>query len=401
MGMAHFAPQAAQVLSEARRLWLAAGDPDHASMAQTNLAKAYVVTSGRLVAANPRGAVAAARHALGIALESVDEADAAGLARTGIDARLAVVGAHLHAGDLESAGRALTGTQAMLRAFPSRRQALDYHGLRGRWLVRTGLLDEAILELCDGLDLCAELDRPGERIELLTTLVEAHEGRGDLHAALTTLREVHELTLQQGDAIADRRAMLLSSRLEVERAERVAEAERRRAVVLEEHNARLEHEATHDALTGLPNRRALDSALTRWAAESPHGFACALLDIDHFKQVNDRWSHQIGDQVLTRLGAILHETVRTSDLAARYGGEEFAVLLEGVGEHNALEACDRIRRAVAAAPWDDLMPGAALTISVGVTVHRPEETVHAMLSRADAALYQSKRSGRNTVRFGA
>ena len=391
-GMPHFAPQAARVLVEARRLWLAAGDTDRASIAQTNLAKAYVATSGRLAPSNPRGAAAAARHALAIARESVDEADAAGLSRTGIDARLAVVGALMLAGDLDAAGQALEGTGAMLASFPSTRQAIAFHGLRGQWLVRVGRLDEAVLTLFDGLDLCAELDRPSERIELLTSLVDAHEGRGDLRSALTTMREVHRLTVDLGDATADRRAQLLSSRLEVE-------AERSRALLLQEHNARLEHEATHDALTGLRNRRALDVALSRWSSDRTRTFACALLDIDHFKRVNDQWSHQVGDQVLARLGELLREVVRDSDVAARYGGEEFAILLDGLSDADATDALERIRHAIVAHPWDDLFPGGALTVSVGVAVHRAGEAVESLLTRADAALYAVKRNGRNAGRL--
>jgi diguanylate cyclase (GGDEF)-like protein len=392
MGMPHFAPQAARVLVEARRLWLAAGDTDRASIAQTNLAKAYVATSGRLAVGNPRGAAAAARHALGIALQSVEEADAAGLSRTGIDARLAVVGAHMLAGDLEAAGLALDGTAAMLRSFPSTRQQIAHHGLRGRWLVRVGRLDEAVLEIVDGLDLCAELDRPSERIELLTSLVDAHEGRGDLRSALTTMREVHELTLELGDATADRRAQLLSSRLEVE-------AERSRALALQEHNSRLEHEATHDALTGLRNRRALDTALSEWATDPHRRFACALLDIDHFKRVNDRWSHQVGDQVLARLGVVLHDVVRDDDVVARYGGEEFAILLDGLSDVNASDAFERIRQAIVSHTWDDLLPGERITVSMGVALHRDDEQVESLLSRADEALYAVKRNGRDAVRL--
>ncbi|PFG35177.1 GGDEF domain-containing protein [Sanguibacter antarcticus] len=392
MSMPHFAPQAARVLVEARRLWTAAGDTDRASIAQTNLAKAYVATSGRLAASNPRGAAAAARHALGIARQSVEEADAAGLSRTGIDARLAVVGALVLAGDLKAAGLALDGTAAMLQTFPSTRQDLSYHGLRGRWLVHVGRLDEAVLTIVDGLDLCAELDRPSERIDLLTTLVDAYEGRGDLRSALTTMREVHELTLELGDATADRRAQLLSSRLDVE-------AERSRALALEEHNSRLEHEATHDVLTGLPNRRALDVALARWSTEPGRGFACALLDIDHFKRVNDQWSHQVGDHVLARLGTLLHDLVRDGDVAARYGGEEFAILLDGLNDANATDALERIRQAIAAHEWDDLTPGAGLTVSMGVAVHQPNEPIESLLSRADAALYEVKHNGRNGVRL--
>ncbi|MEP7763804.1 GGDEF domain-containing protein [Sanguibacter sp. 25GB23B1] len=392
MGMPHFAPQAARVLVEARRLWLVAGDTDHASIAQTNLAKAYVATSGRLAVDNPRGAAAAARHALGIARQSVEEADAAGLSRTGIDARLAVVGAHMLAGDLEAAGLALDGTAAMLQSFPSTRQQISHHGLRGRWLVRVGRLDEAVLEIFDGLDLCAELDRPGERIELLTSLVDAHEGRGDLRSALTTMREVHELTLELGNATADRRAQLLSSRLEVE-------AERSRALALQEHNLRLEHEATHDALTGLRNRRALDTALSQWATDPTRRFACALLDIDHFKRVNDRWSHQVGDQVLARLGVVLHDIVRDDDVVARYGGEEFAILLDGLSDVNAADAFERIRHAIVSHAWDDLLPGERITVSIGVALHRDDEQVESLLSRADAALYAVKRNGRDAVRL--
>lgn len=296
------------------------------------------------------------------------------------------------AGDLPAAGRALDGTQTMLTSFPSPRQEIAYHGLRGRWLVKVGRLDEAVLTIVDGLDLCAELDRPGERIELLTSLVDAHEGRGDLRSALTTMREVHELTLQLGDATAERRAQLLSARLEVE-------AERSRALALQEHNARLEHEATHDALTGLRNRRALDAALSRWSSEQSRPFACALLDLDHFKRVNDRWSHQVGDQVLARLGDLLQDLVREGDVAARYGGEEFAVLLDDLTDAQALDAFERIRLAIVSCRWDDLLPGGTITVSMGVAVHRADETVESLLARADAALYEVKRNGRDAVRL--
>jgi diguanylate cyclase (GGDEF)-like protein len=397
-GMAQLAPQAAQVLTQARRLWLASGDPDHAAMALTNLATMFVVTSRRLAQENPRGALSAVRHALTIARQAVDEADATGLGRVAIDARLAVVGAHMVGGDLEAAGEALEATRVMLARFPTSRQQIALCSFRGRWLVRTGRLDEAILELCDGLDLCERIGRPGERLELLAALVDAHEGRGDLAAALRSLRELHLLTTQQNDRAADRRADLLSSRLEVERVERSAATERRRAAVLEEHNAQLEHEATHDALTGLANRRALDAALTDWVTTRPHTFACALIDVDHFKRVNDRWSHQVGDQVLARLATILLGALRASDQAARYGGEEFVLLLDGVDAVSATEVCERIRDTVRAHSWHDLLPDAGITISIGVAQHHADEGVTDMLSRADAALYRAKAAGRDRVR---
>ena len=397
-GMAQLAPQAAQVLTQARRLWLSAGDPDHAAMALTNLAMTFVVTSRRLQQENPRGALSAVRHALKIARQAVDEADATGMGRVAIDARLAVVGAHMVGGDLAAAGEALDATRVMLARFPTSRQQIALSSFRGRWLVRSGRLDEAILELCDGLDLCEAIGRPAERLEMLAALVDAHEGRGDLAAALRTLRELHLATTQQHDRAADRRADLLSSRLEVERIEQSAAAERRRATALEEHNARLEHDATHDALTGLANRRALDTALADWVTSRPHGFACALIDVDHFKRVNDRWSHQVGDQVLARIGAILTGTLRTSDRAARYGGEEFVLLLDGVDALSAAEVCDRLRDAVKAHAWDDLLPDGGITISIGVAQHHPDEAVLDLLGRADSALYRAKAAGRDRVR---
>ena len=397
--MVQFAPQAAQVLTEARHIWLATGNSDHASMALTNLAQTYVVTSERLAVTNPRGAMAAARHALDIARQAVEEADGAGLSSTCIDARLAVVGALMVAADHEGARQALDSTAAMLASFPMSRQQLAFAVVRGRWLVRTGQLDAAVLELCEGLDLCDDLNRPAERIELLTLLVESHEGRGDVAAALSTLHDVHDLTVAQSEAVATRRGVLLSSRLDIERAERVAEAALHRAIALEQRNTRLEHEATHDALTGIANRRSLDTRLATWSADSPRGFGFALIDIDHFKLVNDNWSHQAGDRVLARLASVLAETVRGSDFAARYGGEEFALLLDGVDAQSGHDACERIRVAIESRGWDDLIPGGSITISIGVTLHRAGELVDTMLARADAALYVAKNAGRNRVTF--
>ncbi|PVU81892.1 hypothetical protein DDP54_01355 [Cellulomonas sp. WB94] len=397
-GMAQLAPQAAQVLTQARRLWLAAGDPDHAAMALTNLAMTFVVTSRRLQQENPRGALSAVRHALKIARQAVDEADATGMGRVAIDARLAVVGAHMVGGDLEAAGEALEATRVMLARFPTSRQQIALAGFRGRWLVRSGRLDEAVLELCDGLDRCEAIGRPAERLEMLAALVDAHEGRGDLAAALRTLRELHLATTQQHERAADRRADLLSSRLELERIEQSAAAERRRAAALEEHNARLEHDATHDALTGLANRRALDTALADWVASRAERFACALIDVDHFKRVNDRWSHQVGNQVLARIGALLTGTLRASDRAARYGGEEFVLLLDGVDALSAAEVCERLRDTVRDHSWHDLVPGGGITVSIGVAQHHAHETVPDLLGRADSALYRAKAAGRDRVR---
>lgn len=394
--MPHFAPQAAGVLTQAHRLWLQAGDPDRASIARAHLARTFVETSRRLAEENPRGARAAARQALTLALEAVQEADAAGLSRTAIDARFTVVAAHVLADDLPAAGAVLDTARTMLDRFPSAGQRLVLHRVRSGWLVRGGRYDEAVQEATAGLVLCDELHRPAERAELLQALVLAHEARADLGAALRALHELYELTVRTGDAMAQRRAVLLGSRMELERAERVAEAERRRSEALEEHNARLAHEATHDALTGLANRRALDRDLAQ-RARSRHGFAVALVDVDHFKLVNDTWSHQTGDAVLRRLARTLREGLRGVDLAARYGGEEFALVLDGLDGERAVEVCDRLRSRVGGLVWDGPMAGTTVTVSIGVSAWSTDEPVEAPFARADAALYGAKSAGRDRV----
>ncbi|GIG35002.1 GGDEF domain-containing protein [Cellulomonas pakistanensis] len=398
--MPHFAPQAAGVLTQARRLWLAAGDPDRASIALANLARTFVETSRRLAADNPRGARASARRALGLALEAVDEADAAGLTRTAVDARLTAAVAHLLAGDAEAADAVLDAAAGMLARFPSAGQQLSLHRIRSGQLLAAGRHADAVAEAGAGMVVCDALRRPAERMELLRVLADAHEALGDAVAALAALRELHALTVRLGDAQAERRAALLGARMEVEQAERQAEAERRRSEALEERNAALAHEAAHDGLTGLANRRTLDAELDRWTAERGT-FAVALLDVDHFKRVNDTYSHQVGDAVLVRVAAAVQHALRRDDLAARYGGEEFAVLLDGLSGSRTEDVCDRLRETVAGLVWDDLMPGARLTVSIGVAERQAGEPVAGLLARADAALYRAKADGRDRVRVAS
>jgi diguanylate cyclase (GGDEF)-like protein len=397
--MPHFAPQAAGVLTQARRLWLAAGDPDRASIALAHLARTFVETSRRLAQENPRGARASARRALALATDAVGEADAAGLSRTAIDARFTVATAHLLASDLAAASAVLDTAASMLADFPSNGQQIVLHRIRAQVALAQGRAHAAAAEASAGLTVCEAMRRPAERTELLRVLVAASEETGDLAGALRALHELHELTVRLTDAMAERRAMLLGSRMEIEQAERQAESERRRSEALEERNARLAHEAAHDPLTGLANRRALDRELAA-RAEAGRPFAVGLVDVDHFKRVNDTWSHQVGDEVLIRVAATLRDVLRRDDLAARYGGEEFALLLDGLDDRVAREVCERVRAAVAEIAWDGPMSGERLTVSIGVAAHATGVAVEAVLAGADAALYEAKAGGRDQVRVG-
>ena len=157
--------------------------------------------------------------------------------------------------------------------------------------------------------------------------------------------------------------------------------------------------AATDGLTGLPNKRAVTDAMKRLFAQasataSPLGLL--LIDLDHFKQINDQWGHPVGDQVLASVGAVLRSVLRAGDFAGRNGGEEFAVLLPDTGIPAALEIAERIRVAIA----EISLPGAdaSVTASLGVVGFPAHATTLDRLERlADAALYIAKREGRNRV----
>jgi diguanylate cyclase (GGDEF)-like protein len=160
-----------------------------------------------------------------------------------------------------------------------------------------------------------------------------------------------------------------------------------------------EMRAATDGLTGLPNKRAVTDALQRLFAQASTvraPLALLLLDLDHFKQVNDQRSHQVGDQVLANVGAVLRTALRDLDFVGRNGGEEFAVLLPDTGIPAALNIAERVRAAIA----EMTLPGTdvAVTVSIGVAVFPDHASTADRLERlADAALYVAKRQGRNRV----
>src|SRR3984885_10111442 len=157
--------------------------------------------------------------------------------------------------------------------------------------------------------------------------------------------------------------------------------------------------AATDGLTGLPNKRAVTDALKRTVAQASTTqapLALLLIDLDHFKQINDRGGHAVGDQVLANVGAMLRSVLRAQDFAGRNGGEEFAVLLPDTEIATALAVAERIRIAVA----EILLPGSdvSVTASIGVAGFPDHASTVDRLERlADAALYLAKRQGRNRV----
>jgi diguanylate cyclase len=172
---------------------------------------------------------------------------------------------------------------------------------------------------------------------------------------------------------------------------------------LQERLDQARREAFTDALTGIGNRRCFDLALLEHSERAANGeveLCLLLVDIDHFKKFNDSYGHRIGDQVLKVVGSQLKQMSRGTDVAARYGGEEFALLLVGAPFDIAMRRADQLREALASNYLRNKATGdlyGQVTVSVGVAKYRMTDNVESFISRADAALYEAKDSGRNKV----
>jgi len=164
------------------------------------------------------------------------------------------------------------------------------------------------------------------------------------------------------------------------------------------------NEARTDPLTELPNRRAFDDEMARLIARRRRKrapFALILIDVDHFKQFNDRMGHPAGDQVLKQIARALAQQARREDLVARVGGEEFAVLVPDELAEGACLAAERIRQKVETLPLVLSENRVQVTISLGVAVMATEKDAAALIAHADAALYASKAAGRNCTHLYA
>jgi diguanylate cyclase (GGDEF)-like protein len=163
---------------------------------------------------------------------------------------------------------------------------------------------------------------------------------------------------------------------------------------------RLERLATCDDLTGLANRRQFLAALEREmerVRRYQRSLCVAIVDVDHFKSVNDGHGHAAGDQVLRALADVLAATVRDVDAVGRLGGEEFGLMLPESDLSSAVKVAERVRQAVAAMTLDVEGESLGVTVSVGLAQTTPDCDMKGLLARADAALYTAKRNGRNRV----
>jgi diguanylate cyclase (GGDEF)-like protein len=173
-----------------------------------------------------------------------------------------------------------------------------------------------------------------------------------------------------------------------------------RTSVLHGKTLELERLATRDQLTGLFNRRFADDTLRRYIEDfelKQRDFSVALIDLDHFKDINDRHSHEMGDEVLRQVAHILAGHCRDTDMLARYGGEEFLLCFPQTDAAATAGICEELRRAVEAADWSALAPDITVTLSAGIAQMQPGLSRSTLLNAADALLYKAKRAGRNLV----
>ena len=282
---------------------------------------------------------------------------------------------------------------------------------RAHYLARmfreAGELDRARALAAQGLEIGEQAGAKNLLVSLYELASAIAEQQGDHVEALRLYKRFHALRSELALNSAQQRARVLAVRLETERAQAEAAAERSHAQALRLANEELARraealgrDALEDALTGLANRRRLDAYLSlcfERARRAGTPLCVALIDLDHFKQINDAFSHAVGDTVLRQLGGLLQAHCRSQDLAARWGGEEFLIALDDVGLAGARAICERLRQAVQAHDWAAIAPGLTVTASLGLCDVARHESLAAGLLQADTLLYQAKQAGRNRV----
>ena len=167
-------------------------------------------------------------------------------------------------------------------------------------------------------------------------------------------------------------------------------------------NSRLEYEATHDPLTGGLNRRAILDILSKELIRTKRRnsrLSIGLCDIDHFKQINDMYGHQVGDDVLCHLVKTIQNTLRPYDLVGRYGGEEFLLVMFDAAGSPDESFYERVREKIAHHKMVTRAGDVSITVSIGITSGTGDETIDEMIAKADTALYKAKENGRNQLAF--
>jgi diguanylate cyclase (GGDEF)-like protein len=265
---------------------------------------------------------------------------------------------------------------------------IEAHGLAciGELKAQLGERAEGVTLLKGALASFESLGSTDECARVLRILSTAYEAAGNLTEALGCLRRAGAIEQRLKSEDTERRARALAARRRLDQAS--LETERYKQLALE------------DSLTGLANRRSLDDRLATMMREAhTRGsvLTVALADVDHFKGINDRFSHAVGDEVLRCVGEILRAHCRLGDIAGRYGGEEFMLVFRGLDMRSAADICERIRRAAESWDWQSIHPQLRVTLSLGLATSSSFRDPQGLLDAADHWLYEAKHHGRNQV----
>lgn len=285
-------------------------------------------------------------------------------------------------------------------------QVARQHLLIGKHLIAHGATEEARPYIEESLRLCAGEMHRNLAWQAHDQLARIFEADGDYRDALQQLRTSWVIRESQFEARTTERIRLLELHLEAERASRAAAVERERNAELQESlaqqrrlQAEIEALARTDVLTGLSNRRHLGDLVARelsYLKRKWRPLSVALVDLDAFKSINDRYGHDVGDQVLVEVGRRLCASLREHDLVGRWGGEEFCVVLLDTDLDAATLVIERLLERLRGTPVETRTGPLSITASVGLTTAAASDpTFGEMLRRADDALYAAKAGGRD------
>ncbi|MPS47521.1 GGDEF domain-containing protein [Methylobacillus sp.] len=269
-------------------------------------------------------------------------------------------------------------------------------------IFKQGQLKPRLLDARDSMKKMAEVF-VGRLADLVDSTNEYQEKIDGYRQKITESEDIVELNALIDHMLEDTRSISFNIRqsreILAETQQRVAESER----LVQELTAKLEHvnEVAHeDFLTGTLNRRGMEQALEREfdrARRHATRLSLAMMDIDHFKRLNDRLGHATGDKALVHLSKVLKASLRSTDVLARYGGEEFIIILPDTGEAEAVEIMKRAQRDLTRNFFMHNNERVLITFSAGVAEREQDEPPESLVPRADRALYHAKQAGRNMV----
>lgn len=308
-----------------------------------------------------------------------------------------------------------TEAQAWLHSAWDLNQNLDYLWSQsinlmalGRVYLAQKRMDEAQQYLLLALKTIQSFDSHTLLLRVYTLLAELGEINQDYQLAWQFRRQYHELAIKDAQQLAkEKLTNALERRIKDLDTQLFVLQTRQENILLRQKNSAdtkllqsLRNATLQDPLTGASNRRHLDQEMPlmyQRCSEENRPFTILMVDLDHFKRVNDRFGHPIGDDVIRSTASILLQSCRGGDLVARFGGEEFALLLPGAAGSTAIEVAERIRQRVEHFDWQRFHPDLKVSCSIGVAEMHDEANAAELLNCADQALYQAKEKGRNRV----